>query len=230
MKFSGSRNMVGSGNRFKSCLSLVAVLVSNLLAIPVALMSGLTIQELIWLYWCESLVLGVFQALRIFTVEYTSINFIKQSGQYYKRLKEANEVNTWDPFNESQQVTELPTAFPFLVMYVFIHAGFAGLVFFTSRDFRYTHALLVIGGIFCAQKVFSSICFGKPWERKEGQVELTKLICLPFARFIPLLGIFLLVIKTGSIMRNAVAITVIFILCKTLADGIIHVCGKEYVE
>ena len=142
--------MFDTGNHFRFWFSLGSVVVSNLLVIPVALMAGVGIVELIWFYWCESLILGGFQAFRILVVEYTSITYLKQSNRYEKRLEEMRNNNPETLQEFLQREDEMPMALVFLVPYVLIHAGFAGAILLTITNFNYTHALLVIGGIIFA--------------------------------------------------------------------------------
>jgi hypothetical protein len=206
---------LGSKRKAWFGLSLACVIVSNLIVIPIALKAGVTILELIWLYWCESLILGGFQALRILGVEYTSITYLKESKRYRRKPKEAEEP---------------PRVLGFLFVYGLTHAVFAKTVLSAHKEFQYTHALLVIGGVLFVQKILSSILSGHPWGREEGMREMTKLMSLPLVRLIPLIGIFLFVCKVPDRMENVVILTVVFVLCKTFADSIIHIFGKDMVE
>ncbi len=60
----------------KSIFQLISIVIANLFLMLIALKTGLSITELIWLYWCEGVIVGLIQLLKVFSVESTSATVI----------------------------------------------------------------------------------------------------------------------------------------------------------
>ena len=52
-------------NKSDFYLSLFSIIFTNLLLMAVALSAGLSITQLIWVYWCEGVVIGLCQSLKV---------------------------------------------------------------------------------------------------------------------------------------------------------------------
>ena len=118
----------------KSILQLISIVIVNLLLMLIALKTGLSITELIWLYWCEGIVIGLIQSFKIFSVESTSISILKHLG----------------PNTPSISLTIF-----FLALQVPLNCLFAVWIYHIEPTFDYVHGLLIMGGVIFIHEFFS---------------------------------------------------------------------------
>ena len=117
----------------KPLFSVIPIVVVNLFLMFIALKARLSITELIWIYWCEGILIGVIQLFKVFSVEVTSFSVLK-------------------PLGPGEAPLSLTVAF--LILQVPLHFFFAIWIHRINPMFDYVHGLLMIGGVIIAYDFF----------------------------------------------------------------------------
>lgn len=181
-----------------SALTLVA---SNLLTIAIAVYQKWNPGVLMWIYWGQSVIIGVFNAVRMWTLQ----NFTTDGLKMNDRPVEPTTAN------------KRFVAIFFLFHYGFFHLVYA--IFLISMAKLTAHdifLLLVCVAGFIVNHWFS-YCYNKDNDRKR-KVNLGTLMFFPYARIIPLH----ITIITGLLLSKTTAALVLFLSLKTVADLIMH--------
>ncbi len=183
-----------------------SLLGSNLFVIILAVVEGWNILTIMWIYWAQSVIIGVFNFIRILTLKNFSTKGVKFSGK---------------PVPASELV-KIPIAFFFLFHYGFFHFGYAS--FLSSGSFAGrsgapvdTSDILIASAIFLANHCFS---FLYNRERDKEKQNIGRVMFYPYARIVPMH----LTIIFGSFFGGHAI--VLFLLLKTLADVVMH--GAEH--
>lgn len=197
-----------SGKRVGSDLSLWALIFSNLITIAWALIEGWSLAIIIWVYWCQSVVIGILWFFKILTLKEFST--------------EGFEIN--DRSVKPTQGTKIQTAFFFLAHYGFFHVGYA---VFLCAQFKpaIIWPILLMATVFAVYQSFSFF-YNKKWVDKR-KPNIGAVMFFPYARIIPmhLTIIFGGTMASGSLGRNTTL--VMFMLLKTGADAIMHIVEQR---
>ena len=185
--------------------SVGALVVSNLVTIVIALLQQWPIALVIWIYWCQSVTIGVFMALRMAALR----NFSTEGFKINDRSVEPT------PSTRRQTV-----AF-FILHYGFFHFGYfmflAGVVP-AAEDLMW---MLICVGTFVVNHLLS---FRHNVEADlEGRPNIGTLMFLPYARVVPMhlcVGLAAGAAEEGATTSAALAF---FLLLKTVADVVMHV-------
>ncbi|WP_337866658.1 DUF6498-containing protein [Ignavibacterium sp.] len=193
------------------------LIASNLAVIFYAYIDNLKATEVLWMYWVQSVVIGLFNFVRILMLKNFSTLGFKQSGKELKPTK----------------ATKISTAIFFLIHYGFFHlvygvflATFPTIMNETKPD----------GSFYL---LFSSIVFlinyGYDFYKEQNTVtseipNLGTVMFMPYLRIIPMhLTIILggLIVAAGSFARLDTSLFVILVLMglKTFVDLITHSIG-----
>lgn len=197
------------------------LIASNLAVIFYAYIDNLKAAEVLWMYWVQSVVIGLFNFVRILMLKNFSTLGFKQSGKELKPTK----------------ATKISTAIFFLIHYGFFHlvygvflATFPTIMNETKPD----------GSFYL---LFSSIVFlinyGYDFYKEQNTVtneipNLGTVMFMPYLRIIPMhLTIILggLIVAAGSFARLDTSLFVILVLMglKTFVDLITHSIGISTV-
>ncbi|MBN1556278.1 MAG: hypothetical protein JXA11_16175 [Phycisphaerae bacterium] len=187
----------------RTTLSLIA---SNLVTIVVALWQNWPLGVIMWIYWGQSVIIGVFNFFRILDLQQFSTKGFQIDGKNV----------------EPTRGVKIQTAVFFLFHYGFFHVGYALFlaVLFSrgsSRD---------IFGIGICTLVFAGNHFFSFWQNRRRDRTRTPnigtIMGFPYARIVPM---HLTIIFGGWMVMAGVharLILLLFLVLKTVADVIMH--------
>lgn len=194
--------------------SVMGLLVSNLIIIAWALYEGWDAYVLMWLYWTQSITIGLFFFLRIVT--YTNVygrNWLNRDGSP-QRL---------------HIILRFGAGLFFLFHYGFFHFGYAAFLqagFLRRQNQAWPAVPVVIGAcIFLVSQAVSFITDLRQGERKPAS--LAKLMAFPYVRIMPM---HLTIMIVGFLQLQRIEgpwVLLVFLLLKTVADLNGHVKLKK---
>lgn len=180
--------------------SLWILLLSNSATIFFALQEQWSIATVMLVYWCQSIVIGIFNFIRILELkEFSTEGFL---------------INN-QPVGPTE-ATKNSTAYFFLFHYGFFHVGY--FVFLLSRPFSGPAGIdfiyvFLIAGIFFVNHLFSYF-YNKPRDTKKQNIG--NLMFYPYLRIIPM--------HLSIIFGSSASIALpFFLLLKTFADLGMHI-------
>lgn len=189
---------------FKGIITLPSVwplLVVNLFTIIAAVYQGWDFNTLIWIYFIQSLIIGFFQFLKIWTVKnyrFDNINF-QVNGKKVKPYAQMNKA----------------VAGFFVIHYGGFHAAYL-LWLIQEVPLQNSKAIIYMGSLYFVNHLIS---FGKNFfydsHRKK---DLGFLMFFPYARIFPM-HIFIVL---GLSISGGIFSLIFFLVLKTFADIIMH--------
>ncbi|MHC5093327.1 MAG: DUF6498-containing protein [Planctomycetota bacterium] len=198
---------IEKGGTAKTLFSVIPIIVVNLFLMLTALKARLSITELIWLYWCEGVVIGLIQSFKVFSTESTSISVLKG-------LRPDTPPISLTIFFSALQI-------PF-------HCLFAVWIYNIDPTFDYANALLMMGGVIFAHELFYYIRNSRPWREPEDLKNVIVESGIYLVRFVPVLALYHFMVKTQAGEGNITLLTLEFMLFKLASDVISH-CIKGYL-
>ena len=190
-------------------VSLWFLLVSNLTTIFFAMNDGWNLLTIMWIYWTQSIIIGLFNFIRILQLkEFSTENF-------YINGKSAQPT----------QKTKNFTAFFFLAHYGLFHFVYAIFlltgVFIVSGESSFdTKYIFLSASLFFFNHLFSYF-YNKP--RDTRQQNIGALMFYPYVRILPMH----LTIILGSYFNSAL---IFFLILKTVADCAMHVVEHKIIR
>lgn len=190
--------------RFYSDSSFWALIVSNLIVIAWALLDGWSLAIIMWVYWSQSVFIGIFWFFKILALKDFSTKGFKINGRSVKPTKK----------------TKNETAIFFLIHYGFFHIVYS---IFLGGKFRSVpiFQLLVSAGIFFTYQCYSFF-YNKKWEAKR-KPNIGTMMFFPYARIIPM-HITIIIAFSDWGQQQALAL---FLFLKLLADMVMHVVERR---
>ena len=200
----------------------MAILVSNAVAIAVAMIQNWDLRPLLALYWCQSVLIGVFSFLRMIRL---------------RRFSTEGLTSNDEPVPETEQ-GKWSTAIFFAFHYGFFHVAYlvfvAGFAFGDMGDEMFEGSwdpgpvdwFWLVGGVasFLAGHWFS---YRRNVEADlAGRPNLGTMMFLPYARIIPMH----LTIIFGFWMGSNRAALLLFMALKTGADLLMHVVEHRVMQ
>ena len=189
-------------------LSLWALIASNLTVIVWALIEGWSLAIIIWIYWSQSVTIGILWFFKILTLkEFSTKGF---------------HINNRPV--EPTTGTKIQTAVFFLVHYGIFHLVYAIFLLGLCKTAG-KRSILFMAGVFLVYQCFSFF-YNRKWEDKQ-KPNIGKMMFFPYARIIPmhLTIIFGRILSKGTFSGKMTL--ALFMLLKTLADVIMHVVEKK---
>lgn len=184
--------------------SLWLLLISNCVTIFFALVEGWGLSTVLWVYWFQSVTIGVFNFVRIMQLKEFSTEGFKINGRSV----------------EPTEGTKRSTAFFFLLHYGLFHFVYAIFLFtgkfggaLEERIIFDSKTIFIAAGIFFVNHLFSFI-YNKPRDTKKQNIGT--LMFYPYARILPMH----LIIMFGFIFGGGAIL--FFLIIKTIADMIMH--------
>ena len=198
--------VIKSTKPFYTDLSLWALLLSNLIVIISAVFNKWPLGDIIWVYWCQSVIIGIFWFLKMLTLRDFSV--------------EGVQVN--DRPVEATADTKVGMSVFFLFHYGFFHFIY---FFFLNREFK-PESIIQMLLLACVFFVYQGFSFFYNYKWQEGEKpNIGKLMFFPYARIIPIH----LTIIFGGVLREKFGLfdsnpaLLLFMLLKTFADVIMHI-------
>jgi len=192
----------------KSVFSLISIILVNLILMFIALKAGLSITQLIWLYWCEGIIIGLLQSLKVLSTESTSVSVLKYLGH-------APPINL---------------TLCFLLLQVPFHAFFALWIYYIEPGFDYVHGLLVMGAIIVAHELFFYLRDSRPWSEPDDLKNVIIESGIYFLRFVPLIALYHFMIMTQAGRRNKTLLIAEFMLFKMVSDVTANLIGERLLK
>jgi hypothetical protein len=181
-----------------SALTLIA---TNLLTIAVAVYQKWNPGTVMWIYWGQSIIIGAFNVVRMWTLQNFSTDGLKMNNQPV------------DPTTATKRYI----AIFFMFHYGFFHLVYAiFLIVMAKVSPQDIVPILVCVAGFLVNHWFS-YCYNKENDSKR-KVNLGTLMFFPYARIIPLH----ITIITGLMLSKSMWALVLFLSLKTVADLIMH--------
>ncbi|MHC4753826.1 MAG: DUF6498-containing protein [Planctomycetota bacterium] len=194
--------------------SVLFLILSNLIVIGWAIKEKWDIVFVLWLYWAQSLIIGIFWFLKI--TSHPDLFYIPFGSGI-------NEHADFDIFQR------LRTAFSFLFAYCFAHFIFIKLVYlgvfgrltgeFPVREFTVICVVFVINQIFT---------YAEDLHIPQRPVSFASFVALPFLRVIPMFGIIVVGVSLQEYNPDGQDVLILFLLLKTVADVVMHVVQKNF--
>lgn len=192
--------------------TLFSLILSNLITIGFAFALNLDIMTILWVYWCQSVIIGLFNFFRILSLKNFSSRGLKVNGRGV----------------ETTSAIKVMLAFFFAFHYGFFHliyAFFLGAFTFANMTGTTLLSASAFGYIgFMAFIFFANHLFSFLYNLKKdvGKQNIGRVMAYPYARIIPMHltiifgGMFLVTGAGGPI------VLVFFLGLKTLADVAMH--------
>lgn len=196
-------------------VSTWALIISNFSIVFFAVVDGVGILEILWIYWIQSVIIGIFNFIKILSLKRFSTEGFTQGN------KQVGETTA----------AKISTAFFFLFHYGFFHVVYAvflstGLNLFSGdqpvrSNFNYLFYATII---FVINYVIELIYY---FREREERPNLGRMMFAPYTRIIPM---HITIIFSGFVgmggmffsLDSGLAVIIFFTLLKTFVDVISH--------
>jgi hypothetical protein len=199
---SGTRELAAEGVSDRSVYALIA---ANLLAAIVAVAYGMNLNDLMLVYWVQSIMIGLSFFVRMLSLKRFSTEGMKTHA---------------GPMTENTG-TKVSVAIFFFFHYNFFHLGY--LVFLViDPPVKDAVPISMAGLAICALAFGINHAYSMSHNIRTdrlGKPKLSTVMMLPYARVIPMHAMILIGAGMGSTMR----MLLFFIALKTAADVLMHV-------
>ncbi|MFH1544833.1 MAG: DUF6498-containing protein [archaeon] len=184
------------------------LILSNFITIILAVVFSWSLMIILWSYWLQSIIIGLFNFIRILSLKDFSVQGMEINNQ---------------PIKKPTQGIKIFIAFFFAFHYGFFHlvySFFLGAFTFASQTLSFTDFgfIFLSGIIFFFNHLFSFLHFkNKPQKQNIGRI-----MFFPYARIFPM---HLTIIFAGFFLFSGTAsafVLVFFLALKTIADLIMH--------
>jgi hypothetical protein len=204
MKIKSYTGMESIQKRIRLDASLILLILSNILTIILAVWQHWNLITMLWIYWAQSVIIGIFNFIKILDLKNFSTENFSVNGHPV----------------EPTRGTKVSTAIFFAVHYGFFHAVYfiflmvQSLTGSISKGVVVSTGAIIIGAvIFFMNHLFSFFANRKADSEKKQNIG--KVMFFPYARIIPmhLTIIFGLYTQIGFVF---------FLILKTIADVTMH--------
>jgi hypothetical protein len=181
-----------------------ALIAANLFAVGVAYATGMGLGEMLFVYWMQSIIIGVCAVIRILSLKsFSTKGFSSSSGPV-----------------EETPAAKRQTAIGFALIYGILHVGYLLFLYFGGPSIdRIQGSLLGYGlcaAVFAVNHAYS--LYKNIRADAEGRPNLGDLAMLPFVRIVPMH----FTVVVGNAMANSIAAMIFFLIFKTFTDVILH--------
>jgi len=198
-------------NRSKTILgdlSLWGLILSNLIAVVWAVIKGWSLGIIMWVYWCQSVIIGIWWFFKLLTLkEFSTKDF---------KIKDMSVPPT--------QETKIKTSFFFLVHYGIFHTVYAA---FLCNMLKKGHIkpIFLVAGVFFIYQAFSFF-YNRKWDTAK-KPNIGKLLFFPYARIVPMhLTLIFGGILSGGVFESKLTLA-IFMTLKAIADIVMHIFERK---
>ena len=190
--------------RFYADFSFWALMASNLTVIAWALSEGWSLAIIMWIYWSQSVFIGIFWFVKMLKLKEFSTKGVRVNGRPVKPTEK----------------TKKEAAVFFLIHYGSFHFAYC---LFLGGKFKSVlmFQLLVSVGIFLVYECYSFF-YNKKWQTK-GKPNIGMMMVFPYARVIPM---HLTICIAFSDWGQKQTLT-LFLFLKLLADMVMHMVERR---
>jgi hypothetical protein len=182
--------------------STLVLVIANLIAINLAVYEGWNLQDLMIIYWTQSVIIGYFSYRRILDLKQFSTENFKING---KRPPET-------------QKTKRITAIFFALHYGIFHAVYLGYLIGNEQVFQGSWLMLAA----CVVLFYFNHRYSYDYNRERDQSRkpnIGVIMFFPYARILPM---HLTIVAGDSLGADSKAALLLFLGIKTVADVIMH--------
>jgi hypothetical protein len=194
---------VARENKMGFYAPLLSIGFSNLLIIFIAIKNNLVITDVIWIYWCEGVIIGSLLTMKFLTMSLTSIECLKRQRD--------REFSFADFFSGIFVYGQVP-----------LHIIIVKWIYSINPRFDYSYTLAVMGSIILGKEIFLYFRDSHPWEEPGDDARITLHSCMFFIRFIPVLALYHYLAKTKAGEDNMALLTIEFTLFKFASEVIAY--------
>ena len=192
-------------------LSLWALIVSNLVVAVWALTKRWRLGPIMWVYWCQSVIIGIFWFIKILILKGFSTEGYTVDGKTVEPTKK----------------TKISTARHFLIDYGIIHLIYAGFLYIKLENIRVA-SILLMACVFLLYESFSFV-YNRKWD-EERKPKIVKLLTFPTIRILPMHVIIIAYGVSGGAALEKRTPLAIFMLLKIVADALTHILERSRVR
>jgi len=195
-------------NKQSLSASLLLLVAINIAVIIVAIAESWSLGTIVWTYWLQSIIIGLFQALKMLTLKEFSTDGVRINNQ---------------PVSPTIATKIRMTIF-FIIHFGFFHLVYAGFLSGLAEAAEWRTVCLA-GLSFFANHLFSY--FENRSIDKTKRPNIGRLMIFPYARIIPMH----LIIMFGALLApHATATLIVFLLLKTVADALMHIVEHAEIQ
>jgi hypothetical protein len=181
--------------------STLVLIFSNFITIVLAVIQHWSMATIVCTYWLQSIIIGIFNVVRILTLDKFSTNGLKYNGK---------------PVEANSKQGKRSAGFFFLIHYGCFHFIYALFLWESFKDINIKY--LAIGGIiFFCNHLFSYI-----HNRYEDQISVPNLGHIMFGPYIRIIPMHLIILFFGWAIQSTGAL-VVFLLLKSTMDVLMHI-------
>lgn len=199
-------------NYFLTDLTVWSLAICNLAIIVMAIIQSWSLATAFWVYWIQSVCIGIFSFLKIISLK----EFSTKDFEFFA---------TEDP--QPTEATKINSSLVFFVVYGTSHFLYAYyLSAFTGT--KLTMNVIIAGGVFFLNHLFS-FCHDKQ-KQERRRPNIGRLLSFPFIRIVPMHAILYLAVILKSrfnLSADNTAVLVVFLLLKTIADVWMHIVQRR---
>ncbi len=192
-------------------LSTWYLLATNMITIAVALHQHWRYSELLWIYWCQSLVIGVFAGCRAGLLHRFTTRGLDANGNYA----------------HPTQSTKVSTVIFFAFIYGIAHLIYLVFLLGMAADLSRADVpgMLACVGLFAANHFFSFL-----QKHRQDVTQIPSIDGILGFAFLRILPMHLTLIIGGQFRNRAVGFLVCFLVLKTLLDVLMHRAERRRME
>jgi len=180
--------------------TVTSLIFANIAVLSLALIQSWDVSLIIWTYWLQSVIIGIFQFFKILRLKNFSTKNFKINGQSVKPTKS----------------TKVQTAFFFALHFGIFHFGYMMFLMGNEPPENFLYSMGISAVIFFANHFYS---FRKYEEEANKKVSnIGNVMFFPYIRIIPMH----LIIVFGGWMIGGPVTLIFFTLLKTGADVLSH--------
>ena len=179
--------------------SALTLILSNLIIIVWAVIDNWQAATIIWIYWYQSIIIGIFTACKALTLQNFSTKGVTVNDRPVLPTKG----------------TKIKLAGFFTIHYGFFHLCYALLLTSILKEKAALNYIIPAVLLFFANHLFSFIYNEK--EDREREINIGTLLFMPYCRIIPMH----LLIIIGAVLPGRILL-ILFLLLKTAADILVH--------
>lgn len=199
--------------------SAKSLIVANIVTMFFTIYEGWDILTLMWIYWAQNMIIGLFNFIKILTLNEFSTDGLRMNDKPVQPIRS----------------TKISVAFFFLVHYGFFHAVYAVFLFSGFGPMqKHPSPISSIDKILIAVSIFAFFgnhlfsFFYNRQRDKDKKPNLGTVMFFPYVRIIPMhltiiFGIFIMVLLGMFRIKSDVPVILFFLILKTIADVIMHV-------
>ena len=184
--------------------SLTALLLSNALAITLAVLGKWSLAQIMWVYWGQSIIIGFFNWRRMLQLKDFTTKGLTMNNQ---------------PVPETEKSKKSVATF-FLMHYGFFHFGYLVFLF---KDRQIFSSYDIIGVVSCIAVFLFNHRYSYHYNLQQdarGKPNLGTMMFFPYARIVPM---HLTIILGSKFASGSMGSLMLFLGLKTGADVIMHI-------